>query len=436
LTGFAVGKSFDQGNHFFNFAWCRHSCHDAVILFINMKFNFFTIIALCASLILLNENLTAQGCVAIRNMGCSGTTIGGNNTAFLGKGDFQFITNYRYFKSFRHFRGSHEEAERVENNTEVINKAHSVDLGIAYAVSNRLSLLATLPINFNDRSSLYEHYGNPKADPSQNPLGWSHSRFHTGSNGIGDLRVTGSYWLLDPNKGGRGNIALGVGVKAPTGNEEVRGDFHKLTAAGQDTIINKYVDQSIQLGDGGWGFSLETQGYLAFSQRANVYFSGFYMFTPQEHNGVARQAVTTEYPKSIVNYFSIPDQFAARVGVGYALLPMHGLAMNLGGRVEGVASEDLIGGKGGYRRPGYVVSVEPGLSWSHQNFNLSLNVPVALYRNRTKSVSDKAIGNGQHGDAAFADYLISFGMAHRFGGKHGMTPAVEGKFKDVQTSKH
>ncbi|MCC6723834.1 MAG: hypothetical protein IT258_04950 [Saprospiraceae bacterium] len=405
-----------------------------------MKFKLFTTIALCAILMSLKGKLTAQGCVAIRNMGCAGTTIGGNNNAFLGKGDFQFITNYRYFKSFRHFRGDHEEAERVENNTEVINKVHSVDLGIAFAVSNRLSILATLPINFYDRSSLYEHYGNPKADPTQNPLGWSHTRFHTGSRGIGDLRLTGSYWLIDPSKAGKGNIAIGVGVKAPTGNEEVKDGFHKLTATGQDTVITKYVDQSIQLGDGGWGFSFETQGYFSFAQRANIYFSGFYMFTPQEHNGVARQTVTDEYPKSIVNYFSVPDQFAARVGVGYALAPMHGLAMNLGGRVEGVASEDLIGGKGGYRRPGYVISVEPGLSWSHENLNLSLNVPIAMYRNRTKSVSDKAItaatGTDTHGDAAFANYLISVSMAYRFGGKHDMMPPVEGKFKDVQAPKH
>lgn len=360
---------------------------------------------------------SAQGCVAIRNMGCSGNTVGGSAAGFLQKKDFQFFTNYRYFKSFRHFRGDHEEAERVENNTEVINKAHSVELGLAFGITDRLSVSASLPINFNDRSSLYEHYGNPKADPSQNPLGWSHTRFHTGSKGIGDLRLTGSYWLFNPKEMGNGNIAIGLGVKAPTGNEEVKDEFHKLTAAGQDTVITRYVDQSIQLGDGGWGFSIEAQGFYSLSHRLNTYFSGFYMFTPQEHNGVARQTVTTEYPKSIVNYFAVPDQFAARLGLGYALLPMSGLSVNVGGRVEGVASEDLIGGKEGYRRPGYVISVEPGVNWAYQQFNFSLNVPVALYRNRTKSVSDKAIGNGQHGDAAFADYLISLSAAYRFGGE-------------------
>ncbi len=351
------------------------------------------------------ENISAQGCVAIRNMGCSGTTIGGNTSGFLQKGQFQLTGNYRYFKSYKHFRGSHEEAERVEKHTEVINKVHSLDLGLAYGISDRFSVNLTLPINHFDRSSLYEHYGNSlETNPEQ-------KRFDTGSKGIGDLRLTGNYWLIDPAKMSKGNIAIGVGVKAPTGNAKVKDDFHKLTAAGNDTLINKYVDQSIQLGDGGWGFSLETQGYYAFAPRLSAYFSGFYMFTPQENNGVARQAVTTEYPKSIVNYFAVPDQFAARAGFGFALAPKAGLAASLGGRLEGVASEDLIGGKGGYRRPGYVISVEPGIDWTHGNYNIALNVPFAVYRNRTQSVSDKAItkstGTFTQGDAAFADYLIS-----------------------------
>ncbi len=400
-----------------------------------MKSKFtFAFILLLVVVIFSVQDASAQGCVAIRNMGCSGTTIGGNTSGFLQKGEFQVFTNYRYFKSFRHFRGTHEETARVENNTEVINKAHSLELGLAFAISNRLSVSASLPINHNDRSSLYEHYGNPRFDADgnpNNPLGWSHSRFHTGSKGIGDLRLTGTYWVFDPEKVGKGNLAIGLGVKAPTGDYEVKDDFHKLTKTGQDTIVNRYADQSIQLGDGGWGVSLEAQGYYSLANRLSTYFSGFYMFTPQEHNGVARQTVTTEYPKSIVNYFAVPDQFAARVGFGYVLLPQSGVVVNLGGRVEGVASEDLIGGKGGYRRPGYVISVEPGVNWAFGDFNVALNVPFAVYRNRTKSVSDKAIGNGQHGDAAFADYLTSLSVSYRFGGKHDKMPATGGTFKNV-----
>ena len=35
-------------------------------------------------------------------------------------------------------------------------------------------------------------------------------------------------------------------------------------------------------------------------------------------------------------------------------------------------------------------------------------VPIALYRNRTRSVADRAVP-GRHGDAAFADYVVFLG---------------------------
>ena len=70
----------------------------------------------------------------------------------------------------------------------------------------------------------------------------------------------------------------------------------------------------------------------------------------------------------------------------------------------------------GFRRPGYVVSVEPGVSYMLKNFTLSANVPVALIRNRTRSLTDIADSTPTsyvHGDAAFADYLINFNLAWR-----------------------
>lgn len=120
----------------------------------------------------------------------------------------------------------------------------------------------------------------------------------------------------------------------------------------------------------------------------------------------------------LVAYHSIPDQFSARAGLNYSILPESGIAVSLGGRVEGVPSHDLIGKSEGYRRPGYVVSVEPGISYINGSFSVNLTVPFALYRNRTKSVYDLSDPNGErHGDAAFADYLINLSVGYRFGGK-------------------
>ena len=72
-------------------------------------------------LLLFNQHLSAQGCVAIRPMsGCAGTA---SSSILLGKGQWQLGANYRYFRSFRHFKSDTEQKERLENDTEVINWA-------------------------------------------------------------------------------------------------------------------------------------------------------------------------------------------------------------------------------------------------------------------------------------------------------------------------
>ena len=85
------------------------------------------------------------------------------------------------------------------------------------------------------------------------------------------------------------------------------------------------------------------------------------------------------------------DQYVARVGASYAGKSWKGFGASLGGRLEGVPVEDLIGDSNGFRRPGYAISIEPGLSYSRGAYTFSLAVPYALYRNRTRSVADRLV---------------------------------------------
>lgn len=356
-----------------------------------------TLIVMLLVLATLTPHLVqGQGCVAIRNMGCSGNLPnGGNNTGQVASGDLMVSAGYRHFRSFRHFRGKHEETVRLEQGTEVINIFHGLDLGLSYGLTSRLSATLTLPLNTNDRSSMYEHYGNSvTANPDRR-------RFDTGSRGIGDLRLSVSCWLLDPARHHAGNIAVGLGVKAPTGKYDVEGDFHRRDEEGRDFTIVRPVDQSIQLGDGGWGFSMEMQGFRHLAGRFSGFLTGFYMANPRNHNGVLRNPVAD--PANPFNYFSVADQYAGRAGLFFSATSW--LAVSLAGRLEGIPATDLIGKSEGFRRPGYVVSVEPGLTFQHQAWALNLNVPVALERNRIKNTLDKI--NGTHGDAAFADYVLN-----------------------------
>lgn len=351
----------------------------------------------------------AQGCVAVRHMSCAAPA--GTNSAEYFKqraGTWQLTAGYRYFRSYKHYKGDVEQKERVEQGTQVINLSHALDLGITYMPSPRWAVSVNLPVLYNDRSSLYEHYGNAvSGNPDQ-------KRFHTGSQGLGDLRVSGNYWIKNPAALPRANMAVGLGVKLPTGNYRVTDDFHKRTKDGADYTINKPVDQSIQLGDGGVGVSIELQGYAPIAKGLTAYANGFYLFNPRETNGVLRNPEATTIDLA-AGEFSVADQFAARVGLSQSVRFVPGLSVMLGGRVEGVPAHDAIGGSKGFRRPGYIVSVEPGFAYMKGHYSAALTVPVALYRNRIKSYSDRLDPLGlRHGDAAFADYLVSFNVSRWF----------------------
>lgn len=362
-----------------------------------MKNNFTLFVALFTCVFYFSE-ISAQGCVAIRgNSSCSSLGSGSINSS---KGEFNLQLGMRYFKSFRHFRGSEEETHRIEEGTEVVNYSTFVDIGLNYGITDRLFANLIVPIANHDRSSMYEHGGNPP-----NGLG---ERHHTASFGLSDIRLGVGYWLFNPQDHAF-NYAVGLGVKLPTGKYDCTDLFYNQ-GENRDEDIDKVVDQSIQLGDGGTGITLDLQGFHPIGNRFSFSTNLYYLFNVQETNGVLTRNGSSE--------FSCPDQFAARIGVNYIL--DNGLGFYLGGRGEGVPATDAIGGSDGYRRPGYAISVEPGISYFYNAFSFNLSVPVALYRNRIQSFQDKErtlqTGVYRHGDAAFADYLINFGVNYRFGG--------------------
>ncbi|HEY5916549.1 MAG TPA: hypothetical protein VIU13_04075 [Chryseolinea sp.] len=358
-----------------------------------LRFSIFLVTAL----ILIIADSYGQGCVAVRNM--ASTALGFDSVR---TNSWSVSANYRYFRSFRHFRGTDEETERVEQGTEVINNDNSLLIGINYTANNRFSFGMTIPYIYIDRSSLYEHYGNTPGNP----------RFHTQAQGIGDMRLVGYYNALQKH---RLSLILGLGVKLPTGNFRVKDNFHKLDSEGQDSLVYKVVDQSIQLGDGGFGVIVEFDANYGFSKGFSAYATGMYMSNPMNTNGVERSpSLTGGIPLS--NEFSVVDQFMARLGARYSVKRFN---FALGGRIEGIPSEDLIGDSDGFRRPGYIISAEPSIGYFVGKHSFGVSVPIALERNRTQNTIDKTrseqTGTLVQGDAAFADWLLSVSYTYRLG---------------------
>ena len=368
----------------------------------------YTLFLILLTFSFIPHTIFAQGCVAIRHFSSSmGNELEGN---LLKKGDFQAGMNYRYFKSFRHFKGTEEEPDRVSNNTEVINYSHSWDFSINYGITDRVYAGITIPTVLNERSSLYEH--------------GREERNMTFSRGLADIRLGMGVWILDPVKHENGNLALGLGLKLPTGNYNATDVFYNVGPENSPQV--RPVDQSIQPGDGGFGFTVDLQFYRSLAPNLFMYGGGFYLFNPRETNGIRTFRETLNPILQNEAIMSVPDQYAVRAGLGYNFSTQ--FATSLGARFEGVPVEDVIGGSSGFRRPGNVLSIDPGISYMRNNFSVNLNVPVAIRRDRPQSVTDleteRITGTPRNGDAAFADYLINLGISYRFGAKPSF-PEIE-----------
>lgn len=374
-----------------------------------MERRLLSLIGAAALGVLGHTNTNGQGCVAIRSFtACNPNAFSNGNV--LGKG-FMLSTNYRYFESFRHFSGTEENESRQELKTAVFNWTNQVNLGLTYNLNKREGITFVLPYSYNTRSSLYEHGGK--------------GRYKTRSAGIGDMRVTYNRWMWHPDSTATGNLQLGVGLKLPTGDFNAKDFFYN---EGTDTIPNtatnpwgqyQPVDQSIQLGDGGLGFTVELQGYVKFFGPLYGYMNAFYLFNPMEVNGTL-----TYRSRANEQIMSVADQYMARAGLSLTLSKKAGLNVFGGGRVEGIPVQDLIGESNGFRRPGYVILAEPGLDWMRGRHDVNVSLSYALYRNRTQSVTDKentansTTGQIVHGDAAFADTVFNLSWSIRLGSGH------------------
>jgi hypothetical protein len=355
-----------------------------------MKYAYFVLVIACIAMAETKTN--AQGCVAIK--GTAGMCSRPENA----KG-WEMNLNNRYFKSYKHFVGTAEQKERVEKGSNVINHSYELDITATRTINSRWSLVMTLPIMSFSRSSLYEHDGA--------------TRHSTHSFGIGDARFAANRWMFDPKKSHKGNVQLGLGIKLPTGNYNYQDYFYKKA----DSSVLGPVDQSIQPGDGGTGITFEFNGFYNFTHKFGVYGNFFYLSNPREVNGTSTTrggAVSATNKKYNTDVMSVPDLFMTRGGVSYMVKQF---TFAGGVRVEALPSKDLIGGSRGFRRPGYIISAEPQVTYVAKKVSFNLAVPIALKRNRTQSDSDirRSADTKTHvqGDAAFADYLISAGITFK-----------------------
>jgi len=330
-------------------------------------------------------------------------------------GTWTAAVSHRWQYSERHFVGDQEQVYREKEGSQVINDIQLIDISVGYAVTKRINATLSIPFQFATRSQAVRdtrRVGGVLVNPSPYPApngtvnGAVIDRFTTEANGLSDIRLLGSVWLLDPDRNKKQNISVGLGVVFPTGEKDAKDEFKVFgtNSAGQyePRSETRNVDNSIQPGSGAWGIIFDIYGFKEVVTNLTFYAAGTYLSTPQEDAGVKSGALNSPA------VWSTADSYLFRAGFGWKFLPKYGLSLTLGGRMEGTPSTDIIGGSGGRRRPGFGISIEPGLVWTKSPWTASFSAPVALYRNRERNFE------GQEGDAAFADFMTLFSLGRSF----------------------
>ena len=305
----------------------------------------------------------------------------------LQRGHWQAGFAYRHLTANQWFVGRQVREDAAPFRKPLLLDINSLDLVAGYGVSDSTRIALTVPFSRGTHSRLY-------AD---------NQRHKVAAEGLGDITVGMTHWIRDGSRAPMTwNIELGAGIKTATGRNDVMDDYFLATGKTRFT-----VDQSIQLGDGGWGVVIDGQAFRVITAHTHVYVSGSYLVSPRNQSSV-HQALAGPYATVQV---SIPDVYNARGGLTYAV-PGVGATFTLGGRIDGIASRDLIGKSDGFRRPAIIGYVEPGLTLSRGADAVSLSVPVRAYVDFRSTVLDRTLRFKGGGDLArkllFASYLHRF----------------------------
>jgi hypothetical protein len=332
----------------------------------------------------------------------------GSSNPYAQPGETQLTISSRNLRSTDHYNRDVEQLQRQTLGSYVLNTQHAFDFNVTHVFTERFSMSVGVPY-------IAASWGIPSpttAGPS--------ARANQQAHGIGDISVSGRTWIFPTNRFRAGNIAVGAGIKAPTGNSEATDVFPNINGTNPK---EKPVDQSVQPGDGGWGVTFELQGFRRIPH-GQLFGTFSYLANPRDHNdttsigyNISAAAVPPINPDG-TSYNSVPDQYLARLGGAFPL-GKTGFVGSMSWHVEGLPRYDVFGDSHGFRRPGVEMFIEPGLSYAKGSHIYNFSVPIAYYRNRFPNPN-----TGNAGDATFPNYIFLASYSWRFGGRNGTSDAA------------
>ena len=173
-------------------------------------------------------------------------------------------TGFRVYNSYKHYVGTVYQEQRAINHNAIVNHVDLFELDLNYQMTPRWSAIASMPALEATRHG------------QSSPLNVYRS------GGLGDVTVG-----VSPGCGVHPQKATATSRSPPSSNcppASTTPKGTKTSANGTKTV--QPFDESIQPGDGTWGFSLATQAYREFYWLTSGYFTGSWLFNPQDTTGV------------------------------------------------------------------------------------------------------------------------------------------------------
>jgi hypothetical protein len=331
-------------------------------------------------MVVLPRLALAQGCMPLRFIS---PNLAGLEASYLASHSWQIQVSGRRVATNKFFVGTHETESAAPGGQPLHLRLNSLDLSATYALSERLSVIVTLPFFYSTASNIF---------PDGN-------RHQISGSGVGDVNAMASAWVLNPASHVGGNLAVGLGVKAPTGSNHIMADFWL-----PGHVVQQPVPQTIQGGDGGWAILAQAQGFQQLFPRASLYASGQYSASLRQHTDVV-------WPPAGVEW-AVPDVYSARAGLSVLTLPHKGISLSAGGRIDGTALHDLFHKRADYyRHAGYTVYAEPGISMLSGRNQFTLDVPIRVRQNYWAMWTTTGFRAGAGG---VNDYVLYASWSRRF----------------------
>jgi|RhiMetdeSRZDD1v2_1073273.scaffolds.fasta_scaffold296287_1 hypothetical protein len=349
-----------------------------------------------SALLITASDARAQGCILLRQ---TSPMFGTTGTLDQEVGTWNLTVTGRNSTADIHYNGTERQYQREIEQTYVVNRQNSITTTVSYQATPRVSLNVGIPFIEASWGIPSPRAGGPAARANEN------------ARGIGDITTLTRVSLLSPSSHRSWNVSLGGGVKFPTGNNESTDVFPDGNG---NNNLERYVDISVNPGDGGWGLISDLQAYKMMG-RFVAFGSGTWLLNPRNTGAPSRGNLATATTPTNIN--TVSDQFIFRTGTS-AAITRH-ISASIAWRMEGVPRYDLIGRSDGFRRPGVEMYWEPGVTVTSGRHAISLNVPIGYYFNRFRNPN-----TATRGDSTFPEYVAIATYSMRLGSRASKAPTV------------